>query len=85
MKEVSVASSGNAAISTAIYCNMFRLKCTVFLPSFTSSRKKEYLKTLGCKLMVFNLPYSEVVKKSLKYSSYFLFKKILLIPFLNYF
>ena len=66
--EISVASSGNAAISTAIYFNIFKLKCTVFLPSFTSSRKKEYLRTLGCKLIVLDLPYSEVVKKSLKYS-----------------
>ena len=32
------------------------------------SRKKKYLKNLGCKIYEFKLPYSEVVKKCLKYS-----------------
>ena len=67
-KEISVASSGNAAISTAIFCNMFDLKCSVFIPSFSSIEKKKYLKNLGCKIYEFKLPYSEVVKKCLKYS-----------------
>lgn len=40
-KEISVASSGNAAISTAIFCNMFDLKCSVFIPSFSSVEKKK--------------------------------------------
>lgn len=41
IKEISVASSGNAAISTAIFCNMFELECSVFIPSFSSSEKKK--------------------------------------------
>ena len=67
-KEISVASSGNAAISTAIFCNMFGLKCSVFIPSFSSFEKKKYLKNLGCKIFEFKLPYSEVVKRCIKYS-----------------
>ncbi len=67
-KEISVASSGNAAISTAIFCNMFGLSCSVFIPSFASSEKKKYLKNLGCKIFEYQLPYSEVVKKCLNYS-----------------
>jgi len=69
MKEISVASSGNAAISTAIFCNMFELKCSVFIPSFSSIEKKKYLKSLGCKIFEFKLPYSEVVKKCIEYSN----------------
>ena len=68
MKEVSVASSGNAAISTAIFCNMFKLKCSVFIPKFTSKVKIDLLKKLGCKLFQFNLQYNDVVKKCLEYS-----------------
>ncbi len=67
-KEVSVASSGNAAISTAIFCNIFNLKCSVFIPSFASKEKKMYLKKIGCKLYEYNKPYSEVVKICIKYS-----------------
>ena len=67
-KEISVASSGNAAISTAIFCNMFELKCSVFIPSFSSVEKKKYLKNLGCKIFEFDLPYSKVVKKCIEYS-----------------
>lgn len=67
-KEISVASSGNAAISTAIFCNMMGLKCSVFIPSFSSFEKKQYLKNLGCKIFEFNKPYSDVVKKCLNYS-----------------
>jgi threonine synthase len=67
-KEVSVASSGNAAISTAIFCNMFGLRCSVFIPSFASKEKKQYLKNLGCKIFEFKMPYSKVVKKCLSHS-----------------
>lgn len=67
-KEISVASSGNAAISTAIFCNMFGLSCSVFIPSFASPEKKNYLRKLGCKLFEYKLPYSKVVEKCFNYS-----------------
>jgi threonine synthase len=40
-KEIVLASSGNAAISTATFSNMLGLKTTVFLPSFVSNHKKK--------------------------------------------
>jgi len=68
-KEISVASSGNAAISTAIFCNMLGLKCSVFIPKFTSKTKVTLLKKLGCRLFQYNLQYNDVVKKCINYSN----------------
>ena len=70
-KEISLASSGNAAISTATFANMFELKTSVFLPSFVSDSKKKILKDLGCKIYEFNKPYSFTVKKCIEYSKKF--------------
>jgi len=70
-KEITLASSGNAAISTATFANMLDLKTSVFLPSFVSEIKKKTLKDLGCKIFEFNDSYSYTVKQSILYSKKF--------------
>ena len=70
-KEITLASSGNAAISTGTFSNMFGLKTSIFLPSFSSSSKKKILKDLGCKVFEYKKPYSYTVKKSLEYCKKF--------------
>lgn len=49
-KTVVVASSGNAALSTAAYAQVAGLVCEVFIPRKTAKAKKQLIRLFGAKL-----------------------------------
>lgn len=61
-KKVTVASSGNAALSTAAYAQTAGLKCAVFIPKKTSSAKKQLIKLFGAILHEIPGGYEDVYR-----------------------
>lgn len=50
--ELVLASSGNAGISLAYYCNLLGLKCHIFMPSSVSKSKIKLLNYFGAKCYI---------------------------------
>lgn len=65
-KELTLSSSGNAAISAAAYCFLADLSLTVFVSSNIDKGKLNKLKKMGVKIISSNRPVSECQKYTLK-------------------
>lgn len=61
-KNITVVSSGNAALSAAAYANRAKLKCASFIPSSTSKTKKLTLKLLGCQFKFIDGDYETIYR-----------------------
>ncbi len=61
-KTVTVASSGNAALSTAAYAQVAGLICEVFIPQKTTQAKKKLIKLFGAKLQEIPGFYEDVYR-----------------------
>ncbi len=61
--EVYVASSGNAALSTAAYAQKAGLKCTCYIPRHTSEAKKQLIKLFGAELIEIDGVYEDVYRQ----------------------
>src|SRR3989338_1393382 len=57
LKELSIASCGNAAISLATYCKKAGIKCNTYIPKKASKQKKELLKSLDANITEVNANY----------------------------
>lgn len=62
INKVSIVSSGNAALSTAAYAQIAKLKCDVYIPRKTSAAKKQLIKIYGA--ILYEIPgfYEDVYR-----------------------
>lgn len=59
---VVVASSGNAALSTAAYCKAAGIQCAAFIPDKTENSKKDLIKLYGAKIRTLSGGYEDVYR-----------------------
>ena len=59
---VVVASSGNAALSTAAYCKMAGIQCTAFIPNKTEISKKDLIRLYGARVKTIPGVYEDVYR-----------------------
>ncbi|MEK9208580.1 MAG: pyridoxal-phosphate dependent enzyme [Patescibacteria group bacterium] len=62
LKEVNIASSGNAALSTAAYSQRVGISCTCYVPEKTSKEKIILMKLFGAKVVKIPGFYEDVYK-----------------------
>lgn len=62
VKIVSIASSGNAALSTAAYAKKARIKCVAYVPQETTREKKELIQLFGAELKIIPGNYEKVYR-----------------------
>ena len=59
---VHVASSGNAALSTAAYAQKARIKCVCYVPKKTSKNKKKLIELYGAEIVEVEGVYEDVYR-----------------------
>lgn len=62
IKHVTIASSGNAAVSAAAYAQVAGLQCTSYVPAETSESKKELIQLFGASCQEIDGNYEEVYR-----------------------
>lgn len=62
-KKVFIVSSGNAALSAAVYCNKTKIKCECFIPKHTSKAKKQMLKLYNADFHLMNGDYESIYRQ----------------------
>jgi len=62
-KKVSVVSSGNAALSAAVYGNKVDIECECFVPKNTSRAKKQMLKLYSARFHLIDGDYETIYRK----------------------
>lgn len=63
IKSVVIASSGNAALSTAAYAKKARIECIAYIPKKTTREKKQLIQLFGAKLKTVSGNYEKVYRK----------------------
>lgn len=61
-RNMAIASSGNAAVSAAIYSNLAGLKCVCYIPKTTSIGKQKLLNIFGADIKMIDGVYATVYK-----------------------
>lgn len=62
-KKVVIVSSGNAALSAAVYANKAGLRCEALIPHHTSKAKKQVLQLYGSDFHTFHGDYETIYRK----------------------
>lgn len=62
LREVTIVSSGNAALSMAAYTRKAGIACTCFVPTTTSEEKKKLISFFGAKLYQIDGNYEQVYR-----------------------
>jgi len=59
-EKLHICSSGNAALSLAVYCQKAELECVCHIPDSTSDGKKQLMESFGASLKQYNATYEEI-------------------------
>ena len=62
-KKVFIVSSGNAALSAAVYANKAEIKCECFIPKHTSKAKKQMLKLYNADFHLMGGDYESIYRQ----------------------
>ncbi len=60
VENLHIVSSGNAALSLALYSRAFNLSCTCHVPDSTSTEKKQLIQALGADTKTYEGTYEEI-------------------------